>query len=61
MKIRFTQHRELASGKIVQPGDTLESPKDGSDELLQAYVDNGVAVVSGVSEVKPKEVSTNAG
>jgi len=44
MKITFTQHRELTGGRIVKPDDTLESPKDGTDALLQAYVDNGIAV-----------------
>ncbi|OHD20428.1 MAG: hypothetical protein A2Y38_26335 [Spirochaetes bacterium GWB1_59_5] len=44
MKITFTQHRSLAGGKTVNPGDTLESPKDGPDELLQAYVINGIAL-----------------
>lgn len=59
MKIRIIQHRELAGGKIVQPGDMLESPKDGSDELLQAYVDNCIAVVAGPTEPKVKETATN--
>jgi hypothetical protein len=46
MKITFTQHREIVNGRIVKPGDTLESPKDATDEQLQAYVDNEVATVA---------------
>lgn len=44
MKITFTQHRELAGGRIVRPGDTLESPRDASEELLAAYITNGIAI-----------------
>lgn len=47
MKIVFTQHRELTDGKTVKPGDTLETSKAAPDELLQAYVNNGVAVIDG--------------
>jgi hypothetical protein len=59
MKIKFTQLRELADGRIVNLGDTLESPKDGSDELMQAYVDNGIAVPAAF-DPKPKEVIADA-
>jgi hypothetical protein len=64
MKIKFTEHRELAGGKTVKPGDEFESPRDGSDDLLQAYINNGIAVdvfspqslvPSSKKEVKPDE------
>jgi hypothetical protein len=43
MKIEFTQHRQLdALSHTVLPGDTLQSP-DVPDELMQAYVNNGIA------------------
>lgn len=56
MKIQFTESRELPSGRIVKPGDTFESPKDGTEETLQAYVQNGVAVEVAVAAAKTKEV-----
>lgn len=59
MKITFTQVRELPSGRIVNPGETLESPKDGTDETLQAYVNNGVAVVASAADTKAKEKPAN--
>ena len=46
MKITITQHRELIPGRIVKPGDVLESPKDGSEEALQAYVNNQIATMA---------------
>lgn len=49
MKIQITQRRELPSGK-VKPGDILEAPKDGTEEELRAYVQNGIAI-----EVKSEE------
>jgi hypothetical protein len=47
MKIKFTEHRHLdALSRTVTPGDTLESPTDAPADLLQAYVDNGVAEIT---------------
>jgi len=44
MKIEFTASKELIDlARTVKPGDTLEAPKDAPEELLQAYVDNGIA------------------
>jgi hypothetical protein len=44
MKIEFTKFRTLDTiARTVKPGDTLESPKDAPDELLRAYVTNGIA------------------
>lgn len=44
MKIEITKTRDLdALSRIVKPGDVLESPKDAPEELLQAYVNNGIA------------------
>jgi hypothetical protein len=44
MKIEFTDHRELIDiGRTVKHGDVLESPLDAPEDLLQAYVSNGIA------------------
>lgn len=44
MKIEFIAPRDLdALSRSVMPGDVLESPKDAPEELLQAYVGNGIA------------------
>lgn len=56
MQITFTQYRELAGGRIVRPGDTLEAPRDASEELLAAYVANGIAVESAPGR-KPAEIT----
>ena len=45
MKIEFTKPRELVDlARTVKPGDLLESPKDAPEELLRAYVQNGIAI-----------------
>jgi hypothetical protein len=55
MKIIFTQRRELP-GRKVKPGDIMEAPRDGSDELLRAYVTNGIAAISGGEPERETEV-----
>ena len=61
MKITITQYRELPGGRKVKPGDTLESPHDGPDALLTAYVRNGIAAADApaapAAEPAPKEVT----
>ena len=47
MKITFTKFRDLdALSRTVRPGDTMESPADAPEELLRAYVNNGIATES---------------
>lgn len=44
MKIVFTQFRDLeGSGRIVKPGDTMESTDPAEVATMQAYVQNGIA------------------
>lgn len=44
MKIEFTEHRNLDElGRIVKPGEVIESSETVSKDLLQAYVNNGIA------------------
>ncbi len=46
MKIEFISHRDLLElARTVKPGDTLESPTDAQEELLQAFVNNGIAKI----------------
>ena len=56
MRIEFTKHQELLDiGRSVKPGDVLESPKDAPEELLQAYVNNNIAIdVSSIDNSKSK-------
>lgn len=62
MKIRFTEHRELSGGRIVKPGDTMESPADGTGELLSAYVSNGIAeLTSGTPLPAPADELNDGG
>lgn len=45
MKITFIENRTLdALNRTVSIGDTLESSDSVPEELLQAYVSNGIAV-----------------
>ena len=54
MKIEFTQYRKLDDlSKTVAPGVTMESPADAPEELLRAYITNGIAKEVGVSQSLP--------
>lgn len=56
MKIQFTQRRELSGGRKVAPGDTLQAPQDAPEDLLQSYVDNGIADIQSTNEVTTDEL-----
>lgn len=44
MKVEFKRPGELVDlSRTVKRGDILESPQDAPEELLQAYVNNGIA------------------
>lgn len=46
MNIQFTAHRYLDElGRTVSPGETLAASATISAELLQAYVNNGIATI----------------
>jgi hypothetical protein len=57
MKIEFTESRELLElGRTVGAGDVLESSDTIPEELLWAYVDNGIAIDKTSEVLKTSEV-----
>lgn len=57
MKIEFTQSKELIDlSRTVKVGDTLVSPADAPEELLRAYVTNGIAREVGVGQKSPTSI-----
>jgi hypothetical protein len=64
MKIEFTENQELIDlARTVNRGDTLVSPSDAPEELLQSYVANGIAKEVGVGQkpFTPKDPQNTAG